>query len=156
VNHLLERRQVVSGDLARVFAFFCDPRNLEALTPPWLGFRVVAASDARVRLGTRIRYRLRLHGVPLGWESRIAEFVPEERFADEQLRGPYARWYHRHLFRAVPGGVEVTDRVEYRLPFGPLGGLAHALVVRRQLRAIFEHRAARMRELFPPTPEAAA
>ncbi|HSC58888.1 MAG TPA: SRPBCC family protein [Gemmatimonadales bacterium] len=154
MTFVLERRQVMGGELGDVFAFFKDPYNLEMLTPPWLGFRVLDASDARVRLGTRIRYALRLHGVPLRWESRISEYAENAMFVDEQLSGPYASWHHRHRFRPVPGGVEMADTVAYRLPLGPLGRAAHAAFVRRQLAEIFDFRARRVAELFP-LPEAA-
>ncbi|MBX3148219.1 MAG: SRPBCC family protein [Gemmatimonadales bacterium] len=150
LGYQLRRAQVVGGTLADVFAFFKDPANLERLTPPWLAFRVLDSSTPTVQRDTRIRYRLRLHGVPLRWESRITEFEENQLFADEQLVGPYRRWYHRHLFRSVPGGVHVEDIVDYRLPFGPLGRMVHALAVARQLRAIFDYRAVVMRELFPP------
>ena len=152
MSYRLHRRQIVDATLAEVFAFFSDPFNLAVITPPWLGFRIAESTDRTVRLGTTIRYRLRLHGVPLGWESRIAEYVEGEVFADEMLSGPYRRWYHRHTFRSVPGGVEIEDVVEYELPFGPLGRLAHALFVRRQLRAIFAYRARRITQLFPSQP----
>ena len=154
MTFVLERRQVVGGELDDVFAFFKDPRNLEMITPPWLGFRVVDASDARVRLGTRIRYALRLHGVPLRWESRISEYAENAMFVDEQLSGPYASWHHRHRFRAVPGGVEMVDTVAYRLPLGPLGRAVHAAFVRRELAKIFDFRARRVAGLFP-LPQAA-
>ena len=67
---------------------------------------------------------------------------PAALFVDVQLRGPYRRWEHRHTFRAVDGGTQITDEVEYELPFGPLGDLVHRLVVRNQLRHIFDYRAA--------------
>ena len=149
MSHRLVRRQIVGGTPASVFAFFKDPRNLEAMTPPWLGFRVLDATDPEVRLGTRIRYRLRLHGVPLRWESRIAEYVDDALFADEQIEGPYRRWYHRHLFREVPGGVEVADVVEYQLRLGVVGRIVHGLWVRRQIEAIFDFRARALGDLFP-------
>jgi ligand-binding SRPBCC domain-containing protein len=142
MTHRLVRTTILPGDVATVFAFFKDPRNLATITPPWLGFRITAATDDRVREGTRIAYRLSLHGIPLRWESRITEYAEQSHFADEQLKGPYARWYHRHVFRAVPGGVEMTDDVTYALPFGLLGRLVHWLVVRHQLRAIFDYRTA--------------
>lgn len=148
-TYQLRRQQTVGGDLADVFAFFKSPHNLEAITPPWLGFRVLDATDAEVRVGTRIRYTLRLHGIPVRWESRISEYVENGMFADEQLVGPYRSWYHRHLFRAVPGGVELEDIVEYRMPLGPLGQVAHALFVERQLRRIFDHRTRVIGARFP-------
>jgi ligand-binding SRPBCC domain-containing protein len=149
VSHLLRRRQLIGGSLEEVFAFFKDPYNLETITPPFLRFRVLDTTDAEVREGTRIRYRLRLRGIPMGWESRITEFTDGVMFADEMLRGPYRRWYHRHLFREVPGGVEMEDIVAYTLPFGPLGRLMHAAVVRRELEAIFDYRAATIARRFP-------
>lgn len=152
----LHRRQVVGGDLPGVFGFFKSPFNLEAITPPWLGFRVLRASDPEVREGTRIGYRLRVHGLPLRWESRITEYRENAMFADEQLVGPYRRWYHRHLFQAVAGGVAMEDVVEYQLPFGLLGQLAHAAVVRRQLAAIFDYRARAIAARFPVQPAGGA
>jgi ligand-binding SRPBCC domain-containing protein len=149
MSYRLHRRQIVGGTVPEVFAFFKDPHNLEAITPPWLGFRILEATDREVRTGTRIRYRLRLHGIPLSWESRIAEYAEGRMFADEQVTGPYRRWYHRHLFEEVPGGVGIEDIVDYQLPFGPLGRLAHALAVRRQLRRIFAFREQRIAQLFP-------
>jgi ligand-binding SRPBCC domain-containing protein len=150
VTYVLHRRQVVPGALSEVFAFFSDPLNLETLTPPWLGFHIVDATDRPVRAGTRIRYRLRLHGLRLRWESRIVQYVDGEMFADEQVRGPYRHWYHTHRFRAVPGGVEIEDTVEYRLPLGILGRLVHTLSVKRQLERIFAFRATRVAEIFRP------
>lgn len=147
--HSLHRHQVVGGDLADVFGFFRSPANLEAITPAWLGFRVLRASDAEVREETRIAYRLRLHGFPIRWESRITEFHENAMFADEQITGPYRYWYHRHLFRPVPGGVAIDDEVEYQMPFGILGHAAHAMFVRRQLNRIFDYRARVISARFP-------
>ncbi len=146
---VLERRQEVPGELAEVFAFFKDPHNLARITPPWLRFRVAHATDATVRRGTRIRYDIRWLGLPMRWESIISDYEENERFADEMLVGPYQRWYHTHTFRQLDGRVEMRDRVEYALPLGPLGRLAHAAIVRRQLQAIFDYREARIREIFP-------
>jgi ligand-binding SRPBCC domain-containing protein len=146
--HRLTRTTLLPGTLPEVFAFFKNPRNLESITPPWLGFRITATTDEAVREGTRIRYRLRLHGIPMAWESRIAEYADDSHFADEQVTGPYSRWYHRHVFKAVAGGVEIIDDVEYRLPLGVLGRLVHWLVVRHQLRAIFDFRTRIIAERF--------
>jgi ligand-binding SRPBCC domain-containing protein len=148
----LHRRQVVGGTLPAVFAFFKSPRNLEAITPPWLRFRVLDATDSEVRDGTRIAYRMALHGIPVKWESRITDYAENERFADVQLVGPYRYWYHRHLFHSVAGGVAIEDVVEYRMPFGPLGRVTHAVFVRRELERIFDHRSRVIGERFPLRP----
>jgi ligand-binding SRPBCC domain-containing protein len=150
----LERRQVIPADRSAVFAFFQNPWNLEAITPPWLSFTVLAASDPVVREGTRIAYRLQWQVFPMRWESRITEYREGEYFADEMVRGPYRRWYHRHAFRDVAGGVEMRDEVEYALPLGCLGVLLHRMTIRGQLAAIFEYRAlAIARRFAPPTDE---
>ncbi len=152
MTHTLRRTTFVPADLDRVFEIFEDPCNLEAFTPRWLGFRILGSTDEIVREGTRIRYRLSLAGFPISWESRITEYEEQSHFADEQLKGPYRRWYHRHTFRAVPGGVEMTDVVDYSLPFGHLGRLVNWLVVRHQLRAIFDFRTKVITEMFGAAP----
>jgi ligand-binding SRPBCC domain-containing protein len=139
--HVLERSQRLALPATRAFAFYADALNLEAITPPWLAFRVATPGPIEMRTGTLIDYRLRLHGVPVRWRTRIEAWEPPERFVDVQVRGPYALWEHTHTFE--PDGahaVVIRDRVRYALPFGPLGRLAHALFVRRDLERIFDHR----------------
>lgn len=125
--------------LAETFAFFARPDNLARITPPWLAFRVVSRDDD-MRRGLRIEYRIRPLGFPQKWVSVITEYDPPHRFVDEQVEGPYALWHHDHRFRGVAGGTEVTDTVTYALPLGPVGRLAHRLLVRRQLESIFRYR----------------
>jgi len=151
--YTLERVQVVPWPLDTTFAFFAAPDNLARITPPWLGFRIVSP-DREMREGLRIEYRVRPLGFPQTWVSEITAYDPPHRFVDEQRVGPYALWRHEHRFIAVGGGTEVRDRVEYALPFGALGRLAHTVLVRRQLDAIFAYREeALLRELAhePPT-----
>jgi ligand-binding SRPBCC domain-containing protein len=138
--HLLEREQLVAAPLHEVFTFFAHARNLERITPPWLRFTVLTPEPIELTLGSRIAYRLRVHGVPLRWISRIDEWEPGRSFVDRQLRGPYRLWEHRHEFSAMNGSTVVRDRVRYALPLGPLGTLAHATVVRRDLERIFDFR----------------
>jgi ligand-binding SRPBCC domain-containing protein len=139
-THVLEREQLVPREPGGVFSFYADARNLEAITPPWLGFRITTPGVIEMRPGTVIEYRLRLHGVPVRWRTRIVAWEPGAMFCDLQLRGPYRHWEHLHTFEPVDGGTIVRDRVTYALPLGPLGRLAHALVVRRDLEAIFDFR----------------
>jgi hypothetical protein len=147
--HLLERTQLVPAPRGAVFAFFADARNLEAITPDFLRFRVITPGPIRMEAGALIDYRLSLHGLGFGWRTRIEVWEPEVRFVDVQLSGPYRRWRHTHRFEDAPGGgTRVSDRVEYELPLGPLGDLAHALFVRRSLSRIFDHRQARIAARF--------
>ena len=138
--HRLERTQLVPRPRAEVFAFFADPWNLERITPPFLRFRILTPPPLEVKAGALIDYRLSLFGLPFGWRTVIEAWEPGVRFVDRQLRGPYRRWHHSHLFEDAPGGTRMTDRVEFELPLGPLGELARVLLVDRQLAAIFDHR----------------
>lgn len=143
----LERTQTVERPLEEAFAFFADPRNLEAITPSWLGFRIVEA-PAELRQGSLLRYRLQLFGIPLGWRTEIAAWSPPRTFTDIQLSGPYPLWEHTH--RLTPLGAtttEIHDHVRYRVPGGPLAPLV-APLVRVCLDRIFDFRSARMGELL--------
>lgn len=131
-----------------VFAFFCDPRNLERLTPPRYHFRIVAQTTPDIREGTEFEYRLRIRGFPVTWRSRITAWEENVFFADSQLRGPYARWDHLHRFEDRDGGTLIRDRVIYRLPFGWIGHLAGIGLVRRDVESIFDFRRRRIETLF--------
>jgi ligand-binding SRPBCC domain-containing protein len=128
-----------------VFPFFADAANLDAITPPWLHFRIVSPPPIVMREGTLIDYRLRVRGVPLRWRTRISAWQPPHRFVDEQIRGPYRRWIHEHTFELFNGGTLARDRVTYAVP---LDWLLHPLFVRRDLQEIFQYRAVVLRQRF--------
>ena len=136
----LERRQLVRRPLDEVFGFFSDAANLAALTPGSLHFTILTPLPIALAPGARIEYRLRLFGVPFFWCTEIESFEPLRRFIDVQAKGPYRRWHHTHEFRPVAEGTEMIDRVEYEMPLGWLGRIAHFLFVRRNLRQIFDFR----------------
>ena len=121
----------------RVFPYFADAVNLERLTPPWLHFRIANTEPIVMRVGTFIDYRLRLHGIPLRWRTCITEWDPPRAFVDEQIRGPYRLWRHRHTFTAENGGTRCDDHVDYDMAFGVV---ADRLLVRRDLARIFDFR----------------
>jgi ligand-binding SRPBCC domain-containing protein len=139
-SHVLTSEQRVGAGLEQTFAFFSDAANLQALTPSFLHFSFLTPLPIEMRTGTLIEYRLRLMGLPLGWLTRIEEWEPNRSFADMQLRGPYARWIHRHDFVPATRGTWVRDRVEYALPLAPLTNPARALFVRPTLERIFAYR----------------
>ena len=139
--HVLRREQRLPGAPEDVFPFFADAHNLEAITPPLLGFRVVTPAPIEMRAGALIEYRLRLHGLPIRWLTVIADWEPGVRFVDTQIRGPYALWHHTHEFEPDGDGTLMRDTVRYALPLGPLGALAHAVLVRRDVQRIVDFRA---------------
>jgi NADH dehydrogenase len=151
-THHLHASQVVTRPIDAVFAFFSRPENLGRITPPGMGFDRLS-DELDMRAGLEIDYRIRpLLGIPMRWRTRIDSYEPPFAFSDIQLRGPYRRWEHHHTFTSVPGGTLIEDDVTYSLPLGPVGELAHRLVVRSQLLEIFRHRGRTIAGIFA-TPE---
>jgi len=146
--HELVTEQRLSRAPDQVFPFFADPANLERLTPAFLHFHVLGASTPQLGTGTLINYALRLHGLPLRWQSRIESWEPNRKFVDLQTRGPYALWHHTHEFEPDGDGTVVRERVRYRLPLGALGDLLGGWMVRRDLETIFDFRRRRIQELI--------
>ena len=153
-DHVMESRVWLAHPRAEVFAFFADPRNLARLTPPGLRLSVLTPAST-LSAGAILDLRVAWLGIPVPWRVYIREYDPPHRFVDVQVRGPWARWEHRHLFLEGDGGTWVEDRLTYRPPLGPLGRLAHAVAVGRQVRALWAYRQRRLGELFAPvTPPA--
>ena len=138
--HTLAREQVLPVPPPEAFDFFADAFNLEAITPPWLRFRIVTPGPIALEPGTLIEYRLRLHTVPVRWLTRIEAWEPGRRFVDAQVRGPYALWHHTHEFVPHAEGTLMRDIVRYALPLGPLGELARRAFVGRDVERIFAFR----------------
>lgn len=130
----------------RIFPFFADARNLEAITPPWLKFEVLTPGPIEMKVGTLIDYRLKVHGFPLRWRTEITAWEPLHRFVDEQLRGPYRRWVHTHTFESRDGGTLCHDGLVYAVPGGRL---VNWLLVRRDVESIFRYRQQAMTRIFP-------
>ena len=144
----LRQTQQIDAPLEEVFAFFADPANLAKITPPWLRFRIHGESPAALSEGSRIEYRIRWAIFRLRWVTRITRWQPGRGFQDVQEKGPYKTWIHSHRFSRRGNASVVDDEVEYALPLGPLGRLAHALRVRRQLEEIFAYRRRAVEEIF--------
>ena len=128
-----------------LFPFFSDAGNLEQITPPWLHFRVLTPKPIEMKAGALIDYRLKVHGLPMKWRTRINCWDPPHRFEDEQLRGPYRKWVHEHTFEERDGGTVVRDRVEYATPFD---WLVHGILVRPDIERIFDYRTKALRKRF--------
>lgn len=147
-NQVFAIEQFVPLPREEVFAFFSTPRNLEAITPPWLKFRIVHESAPQPGEGVEYTYKLLMRGLPMTWRSRLTEWVPGERFVDIQLKGPYAEWRHTHTFEDAEGGTLIRDHVSYRLPLGRLGQLFGGRLVAGDIRRIFGYRKDKTAELL--------
>lgn len=151
-HHLLKRSMFLPVPLHVAWDFFSNPRNLEKITPPEMAFRILSGNlPDTIHEGLTIRYSVvPLAGLRMQWVSEITGVRAPGRFTDIQRKGPYAAWHHTHLFAQAPGGTNMEDLVEYRLPLGALGRLAHRWFVKKRLNDIFEYRTAAIRKLFPP------
>jgi ligand-binding SRPBCC domain-containing protein len=144
--HPLQREQRLEAPPGVVFPFFADARNLEEITPPLLRFRLLTPEPISMGVGTFLQYALRIHGLPVRWDTLIQEWKPPHRFVDVQVRGPYQLWHHTHELVPLDGGAAtlMRDTVRYAVGFGVLGEIARRTVVRRDLEAIFAFRQERV------------
>lgn len=140
--------QWVPRPLEEVFAFFADAANLERITPPFLRFHVRSMSTPALQPGTEITYRLRLHGLPVSWMSRIEEWEPPYRFTDVQIRGPFRLWHHRHEFTPEQQGTRIRDTVHYRAPCAWLQRTLRLSWIDKDLEQIFSYRQQIVQNLF--------
>lgn len=145
-------RTELTLDLPReeVFAFFAYAENLEKITPDELGFRILTPLPIEMRQDVVIDYRISLHGLPMRWRTLIPVWDPPHEFVDEQIKGPYKTWIHRHTFEELgPRRTKIIDYVRYELPFTPLGDIAYPLI-KRQVEGIFRHRNEVIPKLLEP------
>lgn len=146
----LKTIQRMPVSLERAWDFFSDPANLKTITPDTMGFDIISKHHgSRMYAGQIIEYRVKpVLGIPLYWMTEITHVADRQYFVDEQRFGPYALWHHQHHFREIEGGVEMTDIVHYKIPFGWLGDWANRLFVQKKLESIFEYRFQRVASLF--------
>jgi ligand-binding SRPBCC domain-containing protein len=141
---------VIERPIDEVFDFFSRAENLESITPPWLEFKISTPAPIEMRTGALIDYRLRLHGIPIKWRTEIESWEPPYRFTDQQLRGPYKRWFHEHTFESLgPSRTLAKDRVHYIPRFG---SLVHKFFVKPDLVKIFTYRQEQLLQSFTTHP----
>jgi ligand-binding SRPBCC domain-containing protein len=148
--HKFKTEQLLHTDEITAWRFFSDPANLARITPPYLQFVITRIPEEKgIRTGTQIEYIVRpLFGIPLKWKTKITAVDELKSFTDTQLKGPYKLWEHTHEFEKTPGGILMKDIVRYALPFGILGDIMHALMVRNKIREIFSYRREVLDKLF--------
>jgi NADH dehydrogenase len=157
-KQILTSSHIVRADLEGVWDFFSRAQNLGRITPRSMGFEM-HTSEPTTEAGSTIDYTVRpLFGIPTKWRTRIDEVEAPHRFRDSQVKGPYKSWVHEHRFSAIDGGVRMDDRIEYEMPFGPIGTLGHRMLVRAQLQHLFDFRANAIDAIFEPAgdPQGAA
>lgn len=145
----LKTEQNLPISLQEAWDFFSSPKNLSKITPKHMGFIITNQPSETMFEGQIITYKVSpLLGVKINWMTEITTVKDNEYFIDEQRFGPYSLWHHRHHFYEIDGGIKMIDEVNYKLPFGFLGSVAHRLFVRKKLKSIFEYREKVLIEMF--------
>ena len=135
--------------LSEAWDFFSSPKNLVLITPKHMGFRITSGESLSMYPGQIISYKVAaLPRLKTNWVTEITHVVENKFFVDEQRFGPYAMWHHEHHFEENDKGILMTDKVSYKIPFGPLGHIAQSLFVKKQLKTIFEYRVKSLEEMF--------
>jgi ligand-binding SRPBCC domain-containing protein len=145
-----ESRQLLDIPLEKAWAFFSDPRNLQRITPSFMDFKILSSFHKKEMYpGQIIEYTVKpLLGIPVYWMTEITHVVDRKFFVDEQRVGPYSLWHHQHHFQLTDKGLEMTDIVHYRPPFGILGAIANRLFIKKKLAEIFSYRTKVIKELM--------
>lgn len=147
--YTLHSKQFLPITLDEAWDFFSDPMNLNTITPDDMGFKTLSGADRKMYPGQIIQYIVTpLLNIPMKWVTEITHVDHKKFFVDEQRFGPYTLWHHKHFFKEVPGGVEMEDIVDYKLPMGILGQLVHPILVKPRLHQIFDYRRKKLIELF--------
>jgi len=147
--HYLHREQVIPAPVADVWDYFCDPKNLNEITPPDMNFEIIKGGDEKMYEGQIIEYRVEfIRGIRSLWLTEIAHVRDGKYFVDEQRVGPYRFWYHEHYFEEYPAGTKMIDHVTYVVSFGVLGDLLNAVWISRRLENIFVFRRQKIMELY--------
>jgi len=133
----------------KAWEFLSNPKNLKEITPKYMNFRILSGADRSIFAGQIIQYKVTpMLGISTKWVTEITHVKDKEYFVDEQRFGPYALWHHKHFIKKIDGGVEMEDIIDYKIPFGIIGQIAHPIIVKNKLKQIFKYRENKLKELF--------
>ncbi|MDQ7918189.1 SRPBCC family protein [Mesonia sp. MT50] len=145
----LHEKQRLPISMKAAWDFLSNPANLKEITPDYMGFDIISGGDKSMYAGQIIQYIVTpIAGIKTKWVTEITHVKEGDYFVDEQRFGPYALWHHKHFIHEIEGGVEMEDIIDYKLPLGILGQLAHPILVKPKLKEIFEYRKSKLTELF--------
>lgn len=150
MTHQLYREQQLNCDIDTAWQFFSSPFNLAKITPKDMGFIVTSdLADEPIYKGMIIEYKVSpLLKIPMKWKTKITQVEQNKSFTDFQQKGPYKYWNHFHEFIPNEKGVLMKDTIDYELPLGILGSIAHVMVVKSKLNHIFNYRYGILEKLF--------
>ncbi|WP_178984123.1 SRPBCC family protein [Winogradskyella helgolandensis] len=147
--YTLHKKQKLPISVEQAWEFLSSPANLKTITPDYMGFHILSGADRPMFSGQIIQYIVTpVLGIKTKWVTEITHVKDHEYFVDEQRFGPYALWHHKHFIKEIAGGVEMEDIIDYKVPMGILGQLAHPFIVKPKLEEIFNYRTQKLEELF--------
>jgi ligand-binding SRPBCC domain-containing protein len=146
----LKRTQVIDRPLNELWDFISSPSNLKQITPEYMGFDITSEEvPQKMYEGMIISYKVTLLlGIKATWVTEITHVKEKQYFVDEQRVGPYKIWHHQHILEETADGILMTDIISYQPPFGFLGNIANALIIKGKLKEIFDYRTKALIEIF--------
>ena len=145
----IKTKQKLPISVDKAWEFLSNPKNLKEITPKYMNFRILSGADRSIFAGQIIQYKVTpMLGISTKWVTEITHVKDKEYFVDEQRFGPYALWHHKHFIKKIDGGVEMEDVIDYKIPFGIIGQIAHPIIVKNKLKQIFKFRKNKLKELF--------
>lgn len=146
----LHKTQKIPATVDQVWDFISSPANLKIITPEYMRFNITSKlTNEKMYPGMIISYKVSpVLGIKMTWVTEITQVKEKEYFVDEQRVGPYSMWHHEHKIEPVEGGVLMTDIVSYKPPFGMLGSIANTLLIKKQLKEIFDFRTLAVEKIF--------
>ncbi|VXB00543.1 Cell division inhibitor [Flavobacterium sp. 9AF] len=147
--YTLHTKQNLPISISEAWDFLSNPKNLKTITPDYMGFHILTGADKPMYAGQIIQYIVTpVLNIRTKWVTEITHVQDKKYFVDEQRFGPYSLWHHKHFLKEIPGGVEMEDIVDYKIPLGIIGQLLHPFLVKPKLNEIFEYRKNKLIELF--------
>ncbi|MDQ3021717.1 MAG: SRPBCC family protein [Bacteroidota bacterium] len=146
-SHILTRNTIIKKNIDEVFKFFSKAENLNQITPPLLGFKIINSPE-EMKKGSLIDYKIKLNGITFNWQTEITKWDPPYYFEDTQIKGPYKMWVHEHKFEEKDEITFMTDIVNYLSPGGIFEFIPHKLIVKKKVESIFDYREKSLKKIF--------
>jgi ligand-binding SRPBCC domain-containing protein len=147
--YTLHKKQKLPISMEKAWEFLSSPKNLKTITPEYMSFNILSGAEKPMFAGQLIQYIVTpILGIKTKWVTEITHVKEGDYFVDEQRFGPYALWHHKHFIREIDGGVEMEDIIDYKVPLGILGQIAHPILVKPKLEEIFAYRQKKLIALF--------
>ena len=106
---------------------------------------VSGVSSGLFHEGDMVKWGARHLMLRLTHTSLVEVSRPFAHFREVMVAGIFDRYEHEHFFAAMDDGTRVRDELKFSAPFGPLGRIVEALVLRRYMTALLMRRNATLK-----------